>query len=279
MVIMVISANRLDSYASITSGQPMDDILAQRRWIQRTRPFPHIIAYDVFRPAVYQQLEKEFLDLLEETAGRPYMRNHDIYGRTVNQDISERLYPLLTRPWHDLLARILQIEATGHVAVGMHHHRVGSKHGFPHNDLNPGWFLTQPSPGELAISSPAIDYTTGQMLDDTAHSPPVETIRAASVLFYLANPPWQTGDGGGTGLYRSSKDDIAQPVAVAPPLNNSILMFECTPTSYHGFISNRRNPRNSIIMWLHRQKQDVIDRWGEDAIVPYGRVPKRMAKK
>jgi hypothetical protein len=30
-------------------------------------------------------------------------------------------------------------------------------------------------------------------------------------------------------------------------------------------------------MWLHRPKQDVLDRWGESAIVPYGRTPKRKA--
>jgi hypothetical protein len=45
------------------------------------------------------------------------------------------------------------------------------------------------------------------------------------------------------------------------------MMFECRPNSYHGFISNKRGARNSMIMWLHRPKQDVIDRWGEDAIV------------
>jgi hypothetical protein len=206
------------------------------------------------------------------------MKAHDIYGRTVNPDIADRLDPLLTRPWHDLLARAMRINATGHVAVGIHHHRVDSQHGFPHNDLNPGWFLSSPTSDELAIADQAIDYTTGTVLDGTAESRPVETIRAASVLFYLANPQWEIGDGGGTGLYRSGGDNIERPAAVVPPLNNSLLMFECTPTSYHGFISNHRNPRNSIIMWLHRPKQDVVERWGEGAIVPYGRFPKREAK-
>jgi hypothetical protein len=154
---------------------------------------------------------------------------------------------------------------------------VGSQHGFPHNDLNPGWFLTSPLPDDLAIAGSDIEYTTGTVLDETTESEPIETIRAASVLFYLANRKWEIGDGGGTGLYRSGKDDIERPVAMVPPLNNSMLMFECTPVSYHGFISNHRNPRNSIVMWLHRPKQEVVERWGERAIVPYGRVPRQKA--
>jgi hypothetical protein len=45
------------------------------------------------------------------------------------------------------------------------------------------------------------------------------------------------------------------------------LIFECTPVSYHRFCSNRRHPRNSVIMWLHRPWQDAVRRWGEEAIV------------
>lgn len=252
------------------SDRPLAELLGQRRWIKRCQPFPHVIAYEVFRLAVYERLERRFIDLLDETAGRPYMRRHDIYGRTVEPDIAHHFDPLLTRPWHDLLARVLGITATGHVAVGMHHHRIGSRHGFPHNDLNPGWFLGEPPSNNLLISGPEIDYTTGALLRATS-APPVKTIRAAAALFYLANPNWEPGDGGATGLYRSADDDVRRPAAAVPPLNNSMLLFECTPRSFHGFISNRTNPRNSIIMWLHRPKDDVIARWGEEAIIPYGR--------
>jgi 2OG-Fe(II) oxygenase superfamily len=276
-VMMPSSVHSVKSRASTASNPLLADVLAQRRWIQRVRPFPHVIAYDVFKPSVYSRLEDAFLELLEETAGRPYLKAHEIHGRMLGDDVADRFDPLLARPWHDLLARILKINATGHIAAGMHHHQVGSRHGFPHNDLNSGWFPGDPAPGRLVFSGPAIDYTTGTVLDEVAGCMPVETVRAASALFYLANPAWEIGDGGATGLYRSDTDDIEHPVAVAPPLNNSLLMFECTPASYHGFISNRRNPRNSIVMWLHRPKKDVLDRWGESAIVPYGRTPKRKA--
>jgi hypothetical protein len=269
------SLNSVKSRVAGASSPPLEEVLGQRRWIQRTHPFCHIIAYDVFTPSVYSRLEDSFLELLEESAGRPYLTAHDIHGQTLGDRIASRFDPLLTRPWHDLLAKILKINATGHVAAGMHHHEVGSHNGFPHNDLNSGWFLGNPAPGQIVLSGSEIDYTTGAVKNETTDLRPVETIRAASILFYLANPPWEVGDGGATGLYRSAADDIEHPVAVAPPLNNSLLIFECTPASYHGFIGNRRSPRNSIVMWFHRPKQEVLDRWGEGAIVPYGRIPKR----
>jgi hypothetical protein len=252
-----------------TTAHPgvLADVLERRRWIRRSEPFPHVIAYDVFRPEVYRRIEEAFTAVLESVNGQPYLQEHDIQGRNLDADIAGLFDPLVTRPWHDLLAHVLGIPATGQVACGLHHHRVRSKDGFPHNDLNPGWFGEEARPGGLTISGPDVHYTTGRSLNGKQ---PIEAIRAAAVLYYVANPPWEPGDGGATGLYRSAKDPIQHPVGAIPPINNSMFMFECTPQSFHGFIGNRRKPRNSIIMWLHRPKADVVRRWGEHAIVPYG---------
>ena len=260
------------TYPANTEDVQLAPSLNARRWIRRYQPFPHVIAYDVFSPAVYHRLETDFRTLLAATGDRPYLAAHGIDGRTVDNEIADRLHPLLTRGWHDLLARVAGIRATGHIAVGMHHHRPGSQDGFSHNDLNPGWFLGEPEPGQVALSGPGIDYTSGRLLRDTDLTP-TETVRGAALLFYLANPPWRPGDGGSTGLYRSAGANIRRPVAVVPPLNNSMLLFACTPRSFHGFISNRRTPRNSIVMWLHRPKHEVVAQWGDTAIVPYGRLP------
>jgi hypothetical protein len=245
--------------------------LNSRRWLRRDSPFPHWVAYDVFAAPVYDRLERAFRAALDDAAGRPYLEAHDIAGRTVTSAIAPTLEPVTGRPFHDLLAGVLGLAATGHVACGLHHHEVGSSHGFAHNDLNPGWFARPAGAGEVVFSDEGVEYSTGTPRhDDVA---PLETVRAASLLYYLANPPWTPGDGGVTGLYRSEDDDIENPVASVPPINNSLLLFECRPDSFHGFVSNRRLPRNSIVMWLHRTKADLAARWGSDAIVPYGVVP------
>ncbi|MDT4982832.1 MAG: hypothetical protein QOF95_322, partial [Pseudonocardiales bacterium] len=92
-------------------------------------------------------------------------------------------------------------------------------------------------------------------------------IRAVSLLFYVGNPDWVPGDGGETGLFANIDTAARGPRAAVPPVNNSLVMFECTPFSWHAFVSNVSNPRNSVVMWLHRRKDEAVARWGEQSIV------------
>jgi hypothetical protein len=262
----------------VADAAPLDTLLYNRRWLKRTRPFNHVIVRDVFTVAAYRRLLAGYEDLLSIVLGRGYLEKHDIHGTTLTGDRVAAFHPLLSRDWHDALAGVFGVQATGHVLCGIHHHLVGSEPGFPHNDLNAGWFARDPAPGSIEFSAPyEIDYLTGKRLVDEAE--PIETVRAVAAIYYLGNPPWSPGDGGSTGLYRRVTDAVEQPLLEVPPRNNSLFAFECTPNSYHGFISNRRYPRNSIIMWLHRPKSEVVDRWGADQIVPYGLRPAAKRKR
>ena len=60
------------------------------------------------------------------------------------------------------------------------------------------------------------------------------------------------------------------PAPAPPPINNSALFFEFTPPSYPAFIRNGAAPRNSIILWIHRRKDEVVARWGERSIIGWG---------
>lgn len=250
---------------------PLAGYLSSRRWLRRSHPFPHIVAFDVFTPEVYDRLVTRFRQIMAEVGDRSYLDDHDIFGATVTPEIASGLEPFTTRAWHDLLAGLMSVRATGHVAMGMHHHRVGSADGFPHNDVNEGWFAGDPGPDEIELSRPhLVEYTTGNARAAGVH--PRCAVRAVAALYYLDNALWYPGAGGVTGLYSRSDAPIRRPEMSVPPLNNSMLIFECTPWSWHGFISNQQ-ARNSIIMWLHRCKSEVISRWGEKAIVPYGHRP------
>src|SRR5262249_11184946 len=157
----------------------------------------------------------------------------------------------------DLLASLAGVEATTDVSAALHHHEPGSRDGIIHNDLNPGWFVSQPrSDGITVADSTACNYQRG-----TAHEPgttPVERTRAVAMIFFLNNASWRPGDGGECALY-ASRDGNAAPDARVAPINNSILAFECTPHSFHRFLSNRAGSRDSVILWLHREKQRAVD--------------------
>ncbi|WP_433757792.1 2OG-Fe(II) oxygenase family protein [Nocardia sp. CA-135398] len=90
-------------------------------------------------------------------------------------------------------------------------------------------------------------------------------MRAVAVLFYFGNPDWRPGDGGETGLFAHIGANPV-PALTVPPLNNSLLLFECTPRSWHSFVGDNVAARNSVMMWLHRPKEDVLRRWGGDSI-------------
>jgi hypothetical protein len=251
-----------------TSEWPLADLIANRRWVRRDLPFPHIVASNVFVPAFAAALDAEFARI-EREHPEAFVRNmtgYDASGAEIGRYRDGPLGVFVSREWHDLIARVAGVTATGDVSASVHHHDPGSAGGWPHNDLNPGWFPDPPpGPGEVRLAGASeVDYHTG------ARPPGVgarETVRAVSILFYLGNPSWEPGDGGETGLY--ARPERGALGAAVPPINNSLVLFECTPHSWHGYLSNRGKPRNSVVMWLHRAKADVVARWGEASIVTW----------
>jgi len=264
-----------------TRNIPLDRIVQQRRWQVRTEPFPHVIAYEVFTPAFYNWLDHAYGELLARGLSQQHdptrfsrnIKNYDAYSTTFSDITPEAMAVFVSREWHDMLASIMGVRATGDVNGGFHHHVKGSKSGQVHNDLNPGWFVDNPNPFVVNLScNDLCTYSTGKTNREDVRVHP--TVRAVALLFYLHNPPWRFGDGGETGLYYYRDQRVNEPTVAVPPINNSLFMFECRPNSYHCFLSNRTGPRNSIIMWLHRPFEDAVARWGEKAIVYWSDRPK-----
>ncbi|WP_437294876.1 2OG-Fe(II) oxygenase [Sorangium sp. So ce426] len=260
-----------------------ETILSGRRLWQRARPFPHIVGEGVLAPDVYRDVEEAFRSELcrglgEAAATSPpthrFARTVPGYGahvKALTRETTGALALFVSRGWHDMIAGLWGIEATGDVDAALHHHPVGSGDGWVHNDLNPGWFVDQPKADGVNLSDSALcNYQHGPA-DPLGSSSlvPRETVRAAALLFYLANDPWSPGDGGETGLYSSLHSPVSRPAAVVPPLNNSLLCFACTPFSCHAFLSNRRSPRNSVILWLHVPRAQAEARHGARSIEPW----------
>jgi hypothetical protein len=171
-----------------------------------------------------------------------------------------------------MLAGLFDVTATGQVNAGLHHHAVGSDHGHVHNDLNVGWFADYPTDDGIQLSRHDLcSYISGQA--NSADAVPRPAVRAVAMIFYAANAPWSRGDGGETGLYVRRGDQPGEACVAVPPANNSLLAFECGPWTFHGFLSNTRHPRTSVILWLHRSVEEVTERWGEGAIERWSPTP------
>jgi Rps23 Pro-64 3,4-dihydroxylase Tpa1-like proline 4-hydroxylase len=243
----------------------------------------HFVCRDLFTPEFYARLDQAFGEVLDRglaedqdpTRFSRSIKNYDAYSMNFHQAMPEPFHIFISWEWHDMLANLGGVRATRDINGGFHHHLQGSKSGQVHNDLNPGWFLDNPNPSGINLSqSNLCDYSTGCVYSEGLQVH--ETVRALACLIFLHNPPWRAGDGGETGLYSYASQPISSPTKAIPPINNSLLMFECRPNSYHSFIGNRSGPRNSVIMWLHRPKSDAEQRWGADSIVYWRDEPKNQ---
>ena len=262
-------ADEAPSSAGRTEGTwQLDHVLANRRWVGRNTPFPHVVAANVFTTEFYTELHTEFARTEREhpQAFRRNMAGYDAAGADLGNFRDGTLGIFVSRQWHDMIADVAGVDVTGDVSGSLQHHDPGGQSGWPHNDLNPGWF-GGPAPLPHEVRLPGFDgvgYHGGVRPPGVAAR---ETIRAVSVLFYLGNPEWEPGDGGETGLFSSYDTAWRGPSAAVAPVNNSLVLFECTVYSLHAFVSNPAKPRNSVVMWLHRSKDDVLARWGEQSIV------------
>lgn len=241
----------------------VEAMLTAQCWWRRTVPFPHIVAPQVFVPDMYESLAQTFARV-PDTAFTRSMPGYDASAVELTRHTPFPFSVFVSRAWHDLLATVVGVPCSGEVVASLHHHEPQSATGFIHNDLNPGWFTDDPKDDGIVVSDhPECAYKTGPLNGTPAH----RSVRAIVMLFYLNNPPWQPGDGGETGLYRSAT--VCCPSATIPPLNNSLVCFPVTPDSYHRFLTNPRSPRNSVILWLHRRYEAAVEHWGEDRLVEW----------
>jgi hypothetical protein len=248
-------------------------LLNNRLWCYRLEPFPHFWASDVFVPEFCHSLEvaqREILarGLSEQHDPDRFSRNM-LYSDAYSWNFPPQLYGPLgifySREWHDLLATLTQVKATGDVTGSLHHHHVGSQNGAVHNDLNVAWFSTQKrEDGINPMDIRRCRYTDGYPYEAGLETR--ETIRAVTMIYYFGNPTYMPGNGGETGLYSTADQPVERPTALIPPTNNSILLFENTPYGYHSFIRNTCHTRNSIILWLHRTKEEGVGHWGQHRI-------------
>jgi hypothetical protein len=248
----------------VDASTPLDDIVANRNWRVRRKPFRHVHVQDVFIPSVAEEINSAVHKILENERLSAIAR-YDALGWGFSPDCDWPLRLFTTDAWRNLIAGVLNVETIPYVSGGIHHHEVGGESGQPHCDLNPVYFAeATPRDGMVTLRGDLVDQKSGEILNE---APTVRrTVRAVSILYYTANPPWNIGDGGGTGLYYRRSDSVTQPVITVPPINNSMVAFECTPSSFHSFISNRASERNSITMWLHRSDTAAVERWDEHTL-------------
>jgi hypothetical protein len=186
---------------------------------------------------------------------------YDARMLAMNRSLAPGFKPLFSRPWLQSLAHLVRLPELDRIDGGLHSSPAGSRTGWIHTDLCSGWFDESEGAPPPFPRREKVDYFTGAAKSEDAR--PMEYVRGATMIYYLCNDDWKPGDGGETGLYGSSKVGSRAPCYLLPPLNNTALVFECSPHSYHRFIANPGRERNSIILWLHTTVGKAESMWGD----------------
>lgn len=226
-------------------------------------PFPYIHITDVYDPPSYAAIAAAIEVLVETNQIKHKIAGYDALGCGFGPASLPPLAFFCSEVVRDWLNSMFQVPNTPYLSMGAHFHFRGSAHGFIHNDYNPGWFPR----ATYGMQFPRPDicrYTSGEG-SLPAHQR-VQTIRGVGMIFYVGNEPWAPGDGGETGLYLHEDDPVEAPAVAIPPLNNTMLIYECTPASWHSFLTNRTTTRTNIIGWTHRPYEDGIQRYGAEGI-------------
>jgi hypothetical protein len=177
----------------------------------------------------------------------------------MNDRLAPEFDPFFSLDWLQTLARLTSIPEIRRIDGGLHSNPKGSRSGWIHTDFCSGWFDQSSTQPGLLPRRNMVDYFTGKPKCNGAK--PVEYVRAVTMIYYLCNDGWKPGDGGETGLYASSHAAALTAFDDVPPINNSALVFRCSPHSYHRFIGNPGRTRNSIILWLHSTVEGAESTW------------------
>ena len=239
-------------------------------WQEFSAPYRHFIANDVFDMETYAELARIFSLVVETTAGtregrykmKRVSENNDCLILGLTDRLAAKIPPLFAEEWLRSLADLLGLKFLPRVEGAFHSNPQGSRTGWIHTDCCSAWFDESNGKTDTLMLPPRkrCDYFTGK--PKAPDVKPKEYIRAATLIFYLCNDGWEPGDGGETGVYKSDQDTDDSLVKLIPPRNNSLFLFECSPHSYHRFVTNPGRTRNSIIMWLHATVSDAEARWG-----------------
>jgi len=238
------------------------------RWTQHTRPFLHYRASDLLAEDEYARLARYFVKLLrsfeqDNDSKTRFVRSSARYDARVlgvNEDLASELAPFFSATWIDNIYSLFGYDNIRYVDGALHSSLPGSRTGWIHTDLCSAWFVDEQTTSTLTFPNrSACDYFTG--VSKGGSVPVIELKRAAAMIYYLCNDGWEPGDGGETALYDCPFEGTFSPPFLVQPRNNSLLLFECSPHSYHRFISNTRNTRNSIILWIHGTPREISARW------------------
>ena len=238
----------------------------------RRKPFPHIVARNVFSRRSTTRRSSARSATCSTAASRVadrgrFSRNlpgYDAYGIGIGPGSRRPDVALPVAGVARPARRIWDVGRTPYVFAGAHHHAPGSESGFIHNDFNPVWF---PRSANGAIQIPNQDVCSYKTGAGTARRRREDRGRARCRPDPLPRERHLAARRRRRdGSVRFRRCPVGEPrfcVAAREQLADQLRVHA---ESFHGFIGNTRIARTSIIMWVHRPLEEAVSCYGAERL-------------
>lgn len=254
---------------------------APRSAIQRF-PFSHIVIDDFLPARAHARLCARLDTLVQQgliehrdLSHLAKMPGYDCYTWVFPPDAAAPLNVFTSRAFLDYAADLFEIELSGEVSAQFNYHPAGARNGLWHTDFNVAYHtLDQQRPDGTTVWYYGCNILDGTVTGGSA-GPAVPRVRALAFLYYPGGAePLQPDDGGATELgYEGPRTGGVATFAAVAPVANRLLMFECSPLSFHRAAANRRVPRAAVVGWFHMTEEAARQRhraapeyWSADAV-------------
>jgi hypothetical protein len=234
-------------------------------------PFPHLVIDNYLPSEQYEEFCKTLQKLKNDDFSQSgdasklsKMGGYDCYYWLFPKDIPAPLNHFSQKKFIDFIALKFDLKLTPEITVQFNHHPKNSRNGTWHTDYV-HCFHTEDDLNEDAARPWyfGCDYLSGTRLAHDCDKKILTRVRAASFLYFLEQDDWQPGDGGETGLgMRSPFNENIELHSGIEPHSNRLLIFECSPQSFHRMLSNTYKDRSLVIGWLHSTVKNAETRHG-----------------
>jgi hypothetical protein len=261
------------------------------RFTLNSYPFNYLVIEDAFEPVLSLGLSCLFRELIVDARGIGKVGEvgelvYDALNFTprVEHVRQTALAAIASVELREFVSSAFSIRLDENLMIGLHRHQPGSRAGWPHTDFAIVSFPDEP-PNIAGLRYFHEDNGCNYADDSRDRQPSaIKTARSIACLYFTANPDWQPGMEGETGIYADLGNRLVDRI---PPRNNSLLIFEISPISYHAFLGSSKVQRNSYIWWYHSnpgyllerhaaaadfkrsQNQDAWDRWTDSTVAKY----------
>lgn len=222
------------------------DIIANRRWVHRDSPFPHVVARSVFHPEFLDAAWTDFHDRWQRESARATRAEHSGRWDLSLTGTGGPLGVFLSRSWQEIVASLCGVPVLdSHLTGALVRHGRGALSEQPHTGMEQEATIPDPPAG-----IPGAPSATDRMV----------CVAVAEV--FLGNVEWSPPDGGETALYDNS-DGTQSAVPTMPPVDNSVIAFGCTPSSWHGVrMATGEFGCSRVVSRLYRPHRAVLEQWG-----------------